>query len=142
MEAKVKPDSIIFPVVAFTGHYYNRTQWSPVPDGCEAEAKRHPFLLVREDGDNLEVEPDAVGMRGKTTAKDITLETESVADLTNVDEIAHSPTSPSSGSGVSEGEDESLSSSSPPTRCAAKTASGKQCRNKASKGDYCHLHAR
>lgn len=48
LEAKVKDELNIGPVAAFSGREYIRFEWRPVPAGCEAEARRHTMLDVRE----------------------------------------------------------------------------------------------
>jgi len=34
------------PVVAFGGIEFVKYEWRDVPPGCEAEAERHPYLLI------------------------------------------------------------------------------------------------
>jgi hypothetical protein len=44
MQARVKENSPILTVTAFTGRHYNQRDWLPVPAGHEDEALAHPFL--------------------------------------------------------------------------------------------------
>lgn len=50
LEAKVKDEFNLGPVIAFSGHEYVRTEWRPVPIGSEPAALVHPMLDVREIG--------------------------------------------------------------------------------------------
>lgn len=50
MQARVKSTSRYGVITAFTGKEFVRYEWRAVPEGCEDEAKRHPFLEVRGEG--------------------------------------------------------------------------------------------
>lgn len=49
MQAKVKADYRWPAVVAFGGHEYVKSEFRPVPAGCEAEAQRHPHIETAPD---------------------------------------------------------------------------------------------
>jgi hypothetical protein len=48
LEARVRKDSELSMIRAFSGRDYNKLSWALVPAGAEDEAKRHPYLEVRE----------------------------------------------------------------------------------------------
>lgn len=48
-----------YPVTAFAGREYVAYEWRPVPAGCDAEARRHPYLELQEPPDSEAVEVDA-----------------------------------------------------------------------------------
>lgn len=55
MQAKVKADYRWPAVVAFGGHEYVKTEFRPVPAGCEAEAQRHPYIETAQDPGRVEL---------------------------------------------------------------------------------------
>jgi hypothetical protein len=60
MKARVKANSSVPVVIAFTGLTFDRNNWKDVPPGCEAEALRHPYLEVDyspEEPDNATYVP-------------------------------------------------------------------------------------
>lgn len=57
MEARVKQDARWKSITAFSGLEFVKMEWRPVPAGCEAEAKRNPFLEVREKPVEVAEEP-------------------------------------------------------------------------------------
>jgi hypothetical protein len=48
LEATVKKSHSLPQVLAFSRHEYVKDEWRDVPEGCEDEAKNHPFLDTRE----------------------------------------------------------------------------------------------
>lgn len=48
LEAKVKDNYALGPVIAFSGHEFIRGEWRPVPEGFEPAAVVHPLLDTRE----------------------------------------------------------------------------------------------
>lgn len=50
LEAKVKDEYRMGPVIAFSGQEYVRSEWRPVPVGFESAAVVHPLLDTREMG--------------------------------------------------------------------------------------------
>lgn len=50
LEAKVKEQYVLGPVIAFSGYEFVRTEWRAVPAGFEPAALVHPLLDVREVG--------------------------------------------------------------------------------------------
>jgi len=90
MEAIVKTNSPQSTIVAFGGKVYTKKSYSEVPIGHEAEAKRHPFLDIRDPfaGDPAAVDiPSALPVEVKPIvmikAIEADLETEEAAPLSN-----------------------------------------------------------
>lgn len=50
MRVKVRQSHRYQTVVAFSGKEYNKHEFRDVPEGCEEEAKRHPYLEVEITG--------------------------------------------------------------------------------------------
>jgi len=48
MRVKVKKDSKISIITAFTGREFVKSEYRNVPPGSEDEAKRHPYLEVEK----------------------------------------------------------------------------------------------
>lgn len=46
MRARVKADGPNWPVMAFGGLAFVKSEWRDVPEGCEAEATNDPYLEV------------------------------------------------------------------------------------------------
>ena len=46
MRVKVRQSHRYQTVVAFSGKEYNKKEFRDVPEGCEEEAKRHPYLEI------------------------------------------------------------------------------------------------
>ncbi len=59
---RVKTRNYLGVVRAFGGLEFVKNEWRDVPEGCEAEARRHPFLEIEQ----VEVEPVAVVAPPKT----------------------------------------------------------------------------
>jgi hypothetical protein len=55
MRVRVKADARVMAVTAFGGSQYIRSEWRDVPEGCELEALRHPYL----EFEPVETEADA-----------------------------------------------------------------------------------
>lgn len=79
MKARVKQSSRYGIITAFTGREYVKYEWRLVPDGCEDEAAKHPFLTVDSNEDmnpekqeqpSLE-EVRGVGPKKKTTRRSV-----------------------------------------------------------------------
>ncbi len=51
MQAKVKQDYFLPSLIAFSGVEFTKKEWRAVPVSAEDEAKAHPSLDVREDGE-------------------------------------------------------------------------------------------
>lgn len=70
MEARVRSDSKLDNVFAFSGREFSKTEWRPVPAGLEEEAKANPFLEVRggeKPAAKKSAEKAEVKGKGKTT---------------------------------------------------------------------------
>lgn len=65
MLARVKPDSRLKIVMAFTGHEYVGYEWRKVPEGMEAKAENHPYL------DIMEAETDGFTAKAEETGADL-----------------------------------------------------------------------
>jgi len=73
LQAKVKEDYKFPTVRAFTGREYVKDYWRDVPLGVDDEAKRHPYLEIREMETEVEAEtaPDPEAEPKPVSRKDL-----------------------------------------------------------------------
>lgn len=69
MQAKAKTP---YPVTAFTGREFVPYEWRDIPAGSEDEARRNPFLILRDD--NSPPPPDAVEVDATDAARALAAE--------------------------------------------------------------------